>query len=108
MGEVCPTFYMRYNEYRFKICIYRVQVAHTIKKKRTRHEYVGVRHRHETEMHSVKDTEEVVGMEETTKMIIMYQILAECVSHEALGSAQYLINRVEFPLEFPFLIDYFR
>ena len=47
-------------------------------------------------------------MEETTKMIIMYQILVECVSHEALGSAQKLLNRVEFPSEFAFLIDYFR
>ena len=38
----------------------------------------------------------------------MYQVLVECVSHEALGSAQCLLNRVEFPQEFPFLIDYFR
>ena len=59
-------------------------------------------------MHAVKETQEVVGMEETRKMVIMYQVLVECVSHEALGSAQYLLNRVEFPQEFPFLIDYFR
>lgn len=107
-GEVCKTFYMRYNEYRFKINIYKVEVAHTIKKKRTQHVKESIRHRDETNMHAVKETQEVVGMEETRKMVIMYHVLVECVSHEALGSAEILLNRVEFPQEFPFLIDYFR
>ena len=58
---------MRYNEYRFKINIYKVTVNHTIKKRRTQHVKESIRHRDETDMHAVKESQEVVGMQETTK-----------------------------------------
>ena len=41
-------------------------------------------------------------------MINMYQILMECITDPALGSAQCLITVADFPAEFPFLIDYMR
>jgi len=58
--------------YRFKITIYKVEVAHTVKRKKTRHERTRVRHHNESEMNVVSEKVEEKEAETHTRMIIMY------------------------------------
>ena len=54
-GEVSTYFFIRKEQYRFQVNIYKVEVNHTIKMKKTRVERTRVRHRDETEMHQVDE-----------------------------------------------------
>ena len=54
------------------MAIYKVQVNHTIKMKKTRVERTRVRHRDETELHQVDEKRQEMEPEKMTRMIIMY------------------------------------
>ena len=91
------------------MAIYKVQVNHTIKMKKTRVERTRVRHRDETELHQVDEKRQEMEPEKMTRMIIMYQIELTCLEgDQLLGEAQCLVQVPDFPREFPYLIDYMR
>jgi len=59
-------------------------------------------------MQQVEEKVEHAAAEEHKQMIIMYQIILECMTDESLGTSHCLVPVVEFPSEFPYLIDYMR
>lgn len=59
-------------------------------------------------MQQVEEKVEHAAAEEHKQMIIMFQIILECMTDSSLGTSQCLVSVIDFPSEFPYLIDYMR